>query len=373
MQTPDGKRLRSNVLGLMYHDTATDEAVLIAQLQDSEGELITANQVLYTNAFDGVKADVRYTYRKGGLEQDVILRERPPAPQSYGMNPDTTELEVMTEFVDAPDAQVGNDNGQADEEIGWGATRLGHGKAFDLGMGASSQSQIPVSKKYLNIQGKHILLEKVNAEQIEPVLSKLPLQSSLLRKSAVMLSKDMELPDLPPALTSKKSIKLALSAPQGSGYVMDYSTVNSSVTNYTFQGNITYYISGTVNLYGTTTIEPGTVVKCASGAGSSLVLNGPVDCRTGPYHPAVFTAKDDNTVGETIVGSTGSPSGYYGSGMELSGSYPVHLHDLHVSHASSVVAVGFNVTSNSLKNAQLCNIGYVINAYHAGDWSLRIY
>ena len=30
-----------------------------------------------------------------------------------------------------------------------------------------------------------------------------------------------------------------------------------------------------------------------------------------PYHPVVFTAKDDNTVGETISGSTGNPSGYY--------------------------------------------------------------
>ena len=51
MQTPDGKRLRSNILGLMYHDTTTDKAVLIAQLQDSEGELVSANQVLYPDAF----------------------------------------------------------------------------------------------------------------------------------------------------------------------------------------------------------------------------------------------------------------------------------------------------------------------------------
>ena len=46
MQTPDGKRLRSNILGLMYHDTATDQAVLIAGLQDSTGELVSSNQVL---------------------------------------------------------------------------------------------------------------------------------------------------------------------------------------------------------------------------------------------------------------------------------------------------------------------------------------
>jgi hypothetical protein len=61
MQTPDGKRLRSNILGLMYYDTSTGDAVLIASVQDSEGVLISSNQVLYPNAFAGVKADVQYT------------------------------------------------------------------------------------------------------------------------------------------------------------------------------------------------------------------------------------------------------------------------------------------------------------------------
>src|SRR5882724_7853125 len=82
MQTPDGKRLRSNILGLMYHDTVTGKSVLIAQIQDSVGELASSNQVVYPNAFAGVKADVRYTYRRGCFEQDVILREQPPAPES---------------------------------------------------------------------------------------------------------------------------------------------------------------------------------------------------------------------------------------------------------------------------------------------------
>lgn len=65
MQTPDGKRLRSSILGLAYHDSATGNSVLIAQIQDSAGELIASNQVLYPDAFEGVSADVRYTYRKG--------------------------------------------------------------------------------------------------------------------------------------------------------------------------------------------------------------------------------------------------------------------------------------------------------------------
>ena len=54
VQTPDGKRLRSNILGLAYNDDSTGQSVLIAQIQNSQGELISSNQVLYPDAFDGV-------------------------------------------------------------------------------------------------------------------------------------------------------------------------------------------------------------------------------------------------------------------------------------------------------------------------------
>jgi len=45
-QMPDGKRLRSNIIGLAYDDRSTGQSVLIAQVQDSQGELIASNQVL---------------------------------------------------------------------------------------------------------------------------------------------------------------------------------------------------------------------------------------------------------------------------------------------------------------------------------------
>jgi len=131
LQTPDGKRLRSNILGLMYYDPTTGDAVQIAQIQDSEGGLIATNQVLYTNAFAGVKADVLYSYRRDGMEQDVILREQLPAPETLGMNSATVELEVFTEFQDAPAARVaavdsnepGLDPDQTVSWRAWGAAR----------------------------------------------------------------------------------------------------------------------------------------------------------------------------------------------------------------------------------------------------------
>jgi hypothetical protein len=67
MQTPDNKRLRSNLIGLMYCDTTTGKAVLIARLRDSEGVLVGGNQVWYRDALEGVRTDVCYTYRRGGF------------------------------------------------------------------------------------------------------------------------------------------------------------------------------------------------------------------------------------------------------------------------------------------------------------------
>ena len=70
--TPDGRRLRSHILGLSYTDAASGKSTMFATIKDSIGELAAQNQVVYRDAFTDVKADVRYTFTKAGLEQDVI-------------------------------------------------------------------------------------------------------------------------------------------------------------------------------------------------------------------------------------------------------------------------------------------------------------
>src|SRR5205814_7740267 len=71
------------------------------------------------------------------------------------------------------------------------------------------------------------------------------------------------------------------------------------------QGDTTYLIDGWLGFSGTTTIEGGAVLKYADFSGLDLL--GPLICKTGPYRPAVFTSANDDTVGETISGSSGDP------------------------------------------------------------------
>jgi hypothetical protein len=78
------------------------------------------------------------------------------------------------------------------------------------------------------------------------------------------------------------------------------------LTNYTFSGENTYFINGTIGLYGTTTIEGGTVIKFETN--STLSVQGPLLCQTTSYRPAILTSKNDDTVGLAILGSTSNPS-----------------------------------------------------------------
>ena len=98
--TPDGMQLNSRPMGLSYFDGT--KSVLIAELKDSIGVVSGNNQVIYPDAFTDFKADLVYTYTKGGFEQDVVLREQPPTPESFGLNPDTARLQVLTEFFNPP-------------------------------------------------------------------------------------------------------------------------------------------------------------------------------------------------------------------------------------------------------------------------------
>jgi len=357
VRAADGKRLRSNIIGLAYYDRSTGTWEMIAETQDSQGQLISANEVLYPNAFSGVSASVKYTYKRGSFEQDVILLEQPPTPA--GMNPATTELEVLTEFLKAPPPQIKDHPVRSgtgtDQDISWGAARLGSGRAFDLGAASRPEAGIRVTKQYATINGRTILIETVPYNSVRLGLAKLPLHASLGLKRAHLAAKQQALPVVPVAKPAPRPMKLAASPPPKPGYVIDYLLLETDQGDTIFQGDTTYLISGGVNLVGDATIEGGAVIKYNVLTPSIIQFWGNVICATGPYHPAVFTSQNDATVGENIC--VDGPMEYCQAIADGCGH---QIHDVRVSYAQWAVHA-YNVY---LTDCQFVNCQYPITC----DW-----
>src|SRR3989475_738042 len=136
---PDGRPLRSKIVGLAYTERDTGKSIFISEVKDSVGQVVGRNQVVYPDAFQSIKADVRYTVTQCFLEQDVILREQLPDPAAMGLNPKTARLEVWTEFFGGPDPEkstraILRSNGDTDPEdtLNFGSMQAIGGKSFSL-------------------------------------------------------------------------------------------------------------------------------------------------------------------------------------------------------------------------------------------------
>lgn len=381
LQTPDQKWMRSRVWGLAYFDSATGESVLLAEVQESEGRVVGDNVVLYPNAFTDFVADIRYTYMKAGFEQDVVFRENPPTPEELGLNPKTTRLQVLTEFVESPTPTRFQRAADVvtDETLGFGAMQIGAGKAFRVDGAGETTGHVLVDKKWAPIEGRDFLIEEVHYEAVTEQLQKLPTAqkpdgASLIRRGRGENVLAALKPLLPKRYSqagpaSSKPHRMAKAKPPTTpSFVMDYVTLTSQ-TNYTFKGDTTYYISGTVNLSGTTSFESGAVIKYASSA--TMTINGPLVCQTAAYLPVVFTAKDDNTLGETLSGSTGNPSGYYAA-TALNFNSPtgaIDLHDIRIRYATTGITIGSSsaALTHTIRNVQFGNVGYgLTGSYNSG-------
>jgi len=166
--TPDGKTLQSQPVGLSYDDGSN--TVFIAVLTNSLGQLVSSNQVIYPNAFVGINADLRYTYRKSGFEQDVVLHEQPPAPASFGLNPETVKLQLLTEFINPPEPVQRKDRGRkkndlTDTTLRFGKMTMIHGKAFSMENSSAAtkvkRNGTRVYKSWQRIQGRTFLVEEL--------------------------------------------------------------------------------------------------------------------------------------------------------------------------------------------------------------------
>ena len=327
MQTPDGKRLTSHVLGLSYFDASTGTNVLIAEVTNCVGKILPPNQVIYENAFDTLKASVRYTYTRGGFEQDIILLEALTGPEAYGLNPATTRLVVMTEFVNPPQPALQQSLATdaagtplEDDALDFGAMQVGTGRGFLLGQSATGAG-LTVFKQWANIEGRQFLIEQVRAPDLFKAINSLPAKQGASlnsnRRAIRFTASTRELPSLKPGKADTKAMELTASRQPQKGYVLDYFFTVISTNNFTFQNDTTYFVSGPVSItWGT--FEGGAVIKFTNRVNATISF-AVVSCLTGPYRMAILTSKDDDSVGASISGSTGSPTNWNGAWYISSG------------------------------------------------------
>jgi RHS repeat-associated protein len=373
--TPDGLQLYSQPLALTYSDGIN--TVVIASLTNSTGVVVGVNQVVYANAFSGISADVRYTYTKAGFEQDVILHQQPPTPESYGLNADTARLQMMTEFFNPPQPSIKTCTLQPqaglslpDQKLGFGKMQMVPGRAFLLGQKAT-KPRIQVSKSWVQVQGRNILVEQVPVNAVADGLAALPLiaNNSVFHQKGLMASRELKLPPqrLPKSNLSKH-ITLARNSTPDKGFVLDYQTVGYMVTNFTFQGDTTYYISTAAYLYDKTTIEGGTVVKFGTYGTITFDGSGTLNCETAPYRPGIFTSFNNNAVGGTIPGSNGNPSGSTDGG-EINIEIPTAtVHDVYFSFMGTGLNIDGAGTSLDYWNCQFFQVDQIntISLQHLG-------
>jgi RHS repeat-associated protein len=377
--TPDGEHLKSRPLGLSYFDG--QNSVLIAELTNSVGAIVGNNQVIYTNAFTGLKADLRYTYTKNGFEQDIILHERPPTPESFGLNSQTTRLEVLTEFFDPPQPDIQStampeQAGMSliDQTLGFGQMHMIPGRAFLLGENSTAPTA-KVSKSWSLLDGRQFLVEEVPVNAIAGGLATLPMAVLNTGKILQMASRHITLPPQRLARAGTKTMQLSKAPIATKGFVLDYQTVISSLSGgYTFRSDMTYYVGDEVDLEnGTVTFEGGTVVKYTNSSSAQIfVFGGTVVCQTGPYHPAVFTSMNDDTVGEIISGSSHSPVNTGATYLSIDcyeGTDPTVLKYLQFKYAGVGLGYGFHSNPCPVTDCQFLNCGTGLSMYNAGGLS----
>jgi hypothetical protein len=248
----DGQELRGDIAGLFYIDDSSGQSVKIADLKESTGELVSTNQVIYRDAFGGIKADVLYTYGEHSLEQDVVIRKQLASPDKFNLNPVTTRLAVITEFLNPPEPVIrskpvdlspynnsaGITDGASleDELIIFKTMRMARGKAFSLG---NRENEVPVGKKWIKIGGRHYLSESTPYPLLKKQLDALPPDSAKVTphpKASSFESMMAQMPAHLPGKSSANAFKVAQIRASEPGVVLDYLISGAPLLNINFGG-----------------------------------------------------------------------------------------------------------------------------------------
>lgn len=369
----DGTLLKSTPVAIALYDPNDGRFAIVSTLTNSTGVLVESNRVVFPEAFrGGVCADVVYTVQRGSLEQDVVITGHLD-PQDYNFSTNC-QIQIITEFYDAPrpdkrrrpiyvekdpavrSRKVSPD--RVDEVIGWGEFVIGTGHAYTAPSERNPTGFAAfVSKELVKLpDGRVFLVETVEHRAIQKALQALPACET--RQAAVRKDRMVGLAEIPKrgsGLEAKASPKrgtteLAHLADRKRGVTVDYRAHVGGTINETkvFQGDTTWLVVDVVYCAGPVVIEGGAIFKHSRivGCGATLTIGNTLTLQTSSYRPAIFTAMDDNSIGESaagyddqLTGYTGQiiPGGYGNPALQFDMQETATLHDLRFLYAIEAV------------------------------------
>ncbi len=382
LQTHDGKIFRSNPLIVAFRDIATGETAPVGRLQDSIGELVAPNQIVFPNAMEGFKCAIRFTISKFGFEQELIVQE-PLSCEEYGLKDSpTVRLELWSAFLESPElvnAQRGMAGSMEDVSLDFGTLQIGNGKAFTV---EGDSGEAPVAKSFGPIENDNrmFLVEAIAQEDLKPLMKslkqvRLGKPDEKIKRLAKKVTKNRK--DLLSDFRGyeRSSTKLMASIQKssralGPSMVLDYSTVNGSLGTFLFQSDTTYYISADTTFSGgTVRFEGGAVLKYTNNV--TLTINNTLSWKGGdPYRPVVLTAVSDHSVGEKL--NTNTLSGQYAkAAINLtSGLSDLKIKNFRICNAQVGIILNGR-TGNTLDNGQFVACGYGVKLTNSAATWLR--
>ncbi|MCL4789334.1 MAG: hypothetical protein KJ070_21485 [Verrucomicrobia bacterium] len=382
--TPDGMRLISSPVSLGFYDPVDGKQVVIAEVKDCAAERgAVPNEVVFRNCFDRIRGSIRFLYTKAGVHQHVVLEQKLELPEDFS---DNSRLECYTVFDAATPwpqmttrvlrrekdplvrAQMVEPDFMDSEIAFGGGMGMRTGKAFSWGDETEARS-IRVGKQFLEIEGSPVLVEAVEFKQLEPLLARLASTEGsktdgLAINTSRQIKRAQQQARLPRehyrAFDKVNEIQLASNPLSQPAVVIDYELLTSGTA--TLTGSTTWYVSGLVNVTNLQ-IEGTAVVKLTNSASAKINVIGTLECQTGPYRPAVFTSLHDNSVGQTLPGSSGNPTNSFnGFSAVVINESSQRLHDLRVAYATSGITLGFRAGELNLENVQFVHCAYPIDS-----------
>ncbi|HEY5914981.1 MAG TPA: hypothetical protein VJA21_30685, partial [Verrucomicrobiae bacterium] len=195
IQSPDGQRFRSGPVGLVVYSPATGKSLQVGRVQDCEAWQTAKNEITFFDAFEGLKANVRFRNELGGrFHQEVVLTRKltPTTLARLGFSGDLTReplwIEIWSEFIECPEAAVETtvlrseadpvrraamvDPDTTDAFLDFGATKLARGIAFSE---AAPTQSVTVFKRWLEDPetGHRFLVEACDYAELLPLLEPL--------------------------------------------------------------------------------------------------------------------------------------------------------------------------------------------------------